>query len=153
MTTQSRPRRRQSFVQLLLVCMLIGAGIGVVSGLLEGLGLAVPPVVSGLVVLAVGGLVLWLSARWWIVADEAVREAHKFSWFWGGSAGMVLVGAVAVPLPPAVALSVPVPVSASEADSAPETASVPVPVSAMVAATTAVAVSAPVPVSALLAPC
>ena len=98
MTTQSRPRRRQSFVQLLLVCMLIGAGIGVVSGLLEGLGLAVPPVVSGLVVLAVGGLILWLSARWWVVADEAVREVHKFSWFWGGSAGMVLVGAVAVPL-------------------------------------------------------
>jgi hypothetical protein len=97
-TTQSRSRRRQSFVQLLLVCMLIGAGIGVVSGLLEGLGLAVPPVVSGLVVLAVGGLILWLSARWWVVADEAVREAHKFSWFWGGSAGMVLVGAVAVPL-------------------------------------------------------
>lgn len=98
MTTQSRPRRRQSFVQLLLVCMLIGAVIGAVSGLAEGLGLAVPPVVSGLVVLAVGGLILWLSARWWIVADEAVREAHKFSWFWGGSAGMVVVGAVAIPL-------------------------------------------------------
>ncbi len=98
MTTQSRPRRPQSFIQLLFVCMLIGAVIGAASGLAEGLGLAVPPVATGVGVLAIGVLILWLSARWWAVADEAVREAHKFSWFWGGSAGMIVVGAVAIPL-------------------------------------------------------
>ncbi len=98
MTTPSRPRRRQSFVQLLLVCMLIGAVAGAAGGVSTALGLAVPPLVSSLVVLAVGGVVLWLSARWWTGVDEAVREAHKFSWFWGGSAGMIVVGAVAIPL-------------------------------------------------------
>lgn len=98
MTTPSRPRRPQSFVNLLLVCMLIGLVVGAASGLAEGLGLAVPPVVTGVGVLAIGGVILWLSARWWRVADEAVREAHKFSWFWGGSAGMIVAGAVAIPL-------------------------------------------------------
>ncbi len=98
MTAPSRPRRPQSLVKLLLVCMLIGMIVGAFGGLAEGLGLAVPPVVTGVVVLAIGAVILWLSARWWIVADEAVREAHKFSWFWGGSAGMIVVGAVAIPL-------------------------------------------------------
>lgn len=98
MTTQAPARRRQSFIRLLLVCMVIGAVVGAVGGLAEGLGLAVPPLVTGGVVLAIGALILWLSARWWVVADEAVREAHKFSWFWGGSAGMIVVGAITIPL-------------------------------------------------------
>ncbi len=98
MTAPSRPRRPQSFLSLLLVCMLIGMIVGAFGGLAEGLGFSAPPIVTGVVVLAIGVIILWLSARWWIVADEAVREAHKFSWFWGGSAGMVVVGAVAIPL-------------------------------------------------------
>jgi hypothetical protein len=27
---------------------------------------------------------------WWKKVDEAVREAHKWAWFWGGSVGMML---------------------------------------------------------------
>lgn len=32
---------------------------------------------------------------YWSRIDEAAREAHKASWFWGGSAGLGLIGAVA----------------------------------------------------------
>jgi hypothetical protein len=27
---------------------------------------------------------------WWAKVDEAVKEAHKWAWFWGGSLGMML---------------------------------------------------------------
>ncbi|AYV48981.1 hypothetical protein CFHF_02135 [Caulobacter flavus] len=47
-----------------------------------------------LAVVAVMALMLWLCARWWRVADEAAREAHKWSWYWGGSTGLA---AAAVP--------------------------------------------------------
>lgn len=98
MPTQSPARRRPSFIKLLLTCAVIGAVMGAAGGLADGLGLTVPLVVSSAAVLVLGVLILWLSARWWVGVDEAVREAHKFSWFWGGSAGMVVVGAVALPL-------------------------------------------------------
>jgi hypothetical protein len=28
---------------------------------------------------------------WWRNIDEAAREAHKWSWYWGGSAGLCIV--------------------------------------------------------------
>ena len=31
-----------------------------------------------------------LLILWWKQADEAVREAHKTAWFWGGGIGVVL---------------------------------------------------------------
>ncbi|KSB89510.1 hypothetical protein AS593_16025 [Caulobacter vibrioides] len=43
-------------------------------------------------VVAVMALMLWLCARWWSAADEAAREAHKWSWYWGGSTGLALAG-------------------------------------------------------------
>lgn len=33
-------------------------------------------------------LALPYSLWWWKRADEAVKEAHKWAWFWGGSLGM-----------------------------------------------------------------
>lgn len=98
MTTQSPARRRPSFIKLLLTCAAIGVVMGAAGGLADGLGLTVPLIVSSAAILALGVVILWLSARWWGGVDEAVREAHKFSWFWGGSAGMIVVGAVALPL-------------------------------------------------------
>lgn len=38
---------------------------------------------------------LWLGAAWMKSIDEAAQEAHKASWYWGGSAGMA-VGMVAI---------------------------------------------------------
>ncbi len=35
----------------------------------------------------VGLPLMWV---WWRKVDEAVREAHKWAWFWGGSIGIML---------------------------------------------------------------
>lgn len=35
----------------------------------------------------IGLPLMWV---WWHKVDEAVREAHKWAWFWGGSVGMML---------------------------------------------------------------
>ena len=32
------------------------------------------------------------SLRWWKEADEAVKEAHKTGWYWGGSGGLAVAG-------------------------------------------------------------
>lgn len=46
---------------------------------------------------------LWLGAAWMKSIDEAAQEAHKASWYWGGSAGMAAggVGVILATLPPA----------------------------------------------------
>ena len=36
---------------------------------------------------------IWVGAIWMRSIDEAAQEAHKWSWYWGGSCGMA-VGAV-----------------------------------------------------------
>lgn len=38
---------------------------------------------------------LWLGAAWMRSIDEAAQEAHKASWYWGGTAGMA-VGMIAI---------------------------------------------------------
>lgn len=48
-------------------------------------------------VLAVIGFVVSVgsmqaSMRWWKEADEAVKEAHKTGWYWGGSSGLAVGG-------------------------------------------------------------
>ena len=48
-------------------------------------------------IMAVVGLVLSIgsmqaSLRWWKEADEAVKEAHKTGWYWGGSGGLAVAG-------------------------------------------------------------
>lgn len=48
--------------------------------------------------LVTGAVTLWMGWRWWQAVDEAVREAHKTSWYWGGSVGLVVVGMCALPL-------------------------------------------------------
>lgn len=91
-------RRRASFSRVLLICAGLGAIAGGASALLGALGLVVEPLAYGVAVLAAGAAALWFSLRWWQAVDEGVREAHKTSWFWGGSAGLVVVGAAALAL-------------------------------------------------------
>ncbi|MFT4251663.1 MAG: hypothetical protein QM608_04180 [Caulobacter sp.] len=71
---------------------------GIVGGVLMVLGRK-SPLAAGLSELAVAGVMvvvmvmtLWLTARWWRAADEMVREAHKWAWYWGGSAGIAAGG-------------------------------------------------------------
>ncbi|MDZ4375609.1 MAG: hypothetical protein U1C74_29870 [Phenylobacterium sp.] len=69
---------------------LLGVGLG--AGLLLGLhefGDFTLPIWA--TVLVIGGFVaasLFLSWKWWQRLDEVAREAHKFAWYWGGSAGL-----------------------------------------------------------------
>ena len=60
------------------------AGRGVVSGVLAAKMLFAFVIVSMVAALP-------LAFRWWSKVDEAVREAHKWAWFWGGSTGLLLV--------------------------------------------------------------
>lgn len=41
---------------------------------------------------------LQASYRWWKEADEAVKEAHKSGWYWGGSMGLAIAGGIAAVL-------------------------------------------------------
>lgn len=66
-----------------------GVGTVFLSDLPGQAGLILTVVVLSLVM----AVALWLCAWWWGRVDEAAREAHKWSWFWGGSCGMV-VGAI-----------------------------------------------------------
>ena len=97
-STPTARRRRASFPRVMLICIGLGALAGAASALLGALGLVSEPLAYGLAVLAAGVGALWFSLRWWQAVDEGVREAHKTSWFWGGSTGMLVVGAAALAL-------------------------------------------------------
>jgi hypothetical protein len=78
---------------------LVGMAVGtLVLGLVVGLGAAFLSDVPGqigvlltaiLLALGMAGA-MWLGMGWWRRVDEAAREAHKWSWFWGGSCGMAV---------------------------------------------------------------
>lgn len=83
----NRPPGLRSFAGVMGVSLLIGAVTGVAVAILEDGGNAVSRL--GILAVLVIGLaaVLWVCFRWWARLDEAAREAHKWAWFWGGSAG------------------------------------------------------------------
>ncbi len=64
-----------------------GAAMGVANSM--GIGFDAVLWVGGLLMILGTPFVLW----WWKHADEAVREAHKWAWFWGGGTGL-LVGLI-----------------------------------------------------------
>lgn len=81
--------------------LAVTAAATLVLGVLGGIGAALlseRPGPGGM--LLTGGFISLMLAAvfavsiwWWRRVDEAAREAHKWSWFWGGSCGM-LVGFV-----------------------------------------------------------
>lgn len=84
----------------LFFASMIGAGViaGGAIAIIEALGFQIPPLIAGLAAVGVGGASLLWSRRWWARVDEAVREAHKTSWYWGGSVGIIIVMALAAAL-------------------------------------------------------
>ncbi|MFN3837275.1 MAG: hypothetical protein ACK4MI_06110 [Brevundimonas sp.] len=66
--------------------MIGGFGAGFLSDL-PGVGGLVG---SGAFLVVVMAAALAVSVWWWRRLDEASREAHKWAWYWGGSAGMML---------------------------------------------------------------
>jgi len=97
-TGKSTTARRSGLGMFML--SLIGCGMiaGGVIALLENVGIVLPAWLAGLAAVAVGGLTMLWSRGWWSRVDEAVREAHKTAWYWGGSLGMVPVMGLAAGL-------------------------------------------------------
>jgi hypothetical protein len=94
----SPPKRRRRFGLLTIVglTLVIGLAVGFISGLIETLGGSGTKALQASV-LGIGVVLgLLISIRWWRDADEAVREAHKWAWYWGGSAGIAVVVALFV---------------------------------------------------------
>ena len=52
---------------------------------------------------------LWVGLKWMSSIDEAAQEAHKWAWYWGGSSGMAVGGALVImaSLPQAAAINIP----------------------------------------------
>lgn len=77
--------------RLLLMLAFIGAATGMAIALtalrMETGLLSVAISVVGFVI-SVGSL--QASLRWWKEADEAVKEAHKSGWYWGGTGGLAV---------------------------------------------------------------
>jgi hypothetical protein len=99
MTTGKSTLARRSGLGVFMVS-LIGCGViaGAAIALLENVGILLPAWLAGLAAVVVGGLTMLWSRRWWSRVDEAVREAHKTAWYWGGSVGMVPVMGLAATL-------------------------------------------------------
>lgn len=78
--------------------LAVVAGATLALGLIGGIGAALlseQPGLGGLFltggfIALVMGAALLVSVWWWRRMDEAAREAHKWSWFWGGSCGMLV---------------------------------------------------------------
>lgn len=96
MSGQRLARRR--LVVTLVASFAAAMVMGIAAAFLADVGKARPEfagyslVAISLSVIVVMALMLWLCARWWRAADEAAREAHKWSWYWGGSTGLALGG-------------------------------------------------------------
>lgn len=89
---------------LFIIGALCGVGFAMLEDMTEAGGLSFGPGLMAIVVLA-GILMIatfWLGARWMKSIDEAAQEAHKWSWYWGGSvglaAGMVLTFVGSLPM-------------------------------------------------------
>jgi hypothetical protein len=66
----------------------VGLGAGLLLGFHEFGDFTLPLWGTVLVIAGVVGASLLLSWKWWQRLDEVAREAHKFAWYWGGSAGL-----------------------------------------------------------------
>lgn len=73
------------------IALAAGAVLGGAIGLIDNGDL--PPIANFagfLLAFAAGGVVIYACLRWWQALDEAAQEAHKWAWWWGGSAGVVV---------------------------------------------------------------
>jgi hypothetical protein len=91
---------RFSPVALLLSLLAVGLVFGAVLGYADAVSggrIMGTPATAGLAAAAAVAFILWGTIVYWRRLDEAAREAHKWAWFWGGSAGMC-IGFVVLPL-------------------------------------------------------
>ncbi len=83
-------RRPFGYGRLLLYSVLAGMVLGGVNAVAEIFAGDYLKPVQVAIVAVVLVAIMAASLLWWRDADEAVREAHKWAWFWGGSVGISL---------------------------------------------------------------
>jgi hypothetical protein len=71
---------------------LMGAAVGIAIAVRIGGGL--PDWAQLMVLLVVFSGATAFTIAWWNLLDEVAREAHKFAWYWGGSAGLTVAAIV-----------------------------------------------------------
>lgn len=77
-------------IAVLLLLFLVGTAVSYGS---VSVGASVPILMGGVAILLMTGA-FWVGVLWMRSIDEAAREAHKWAWYWGGTAGMSLGGAL-----------------------------------------------------------
>ncbi|MCA0367099.1 MAG: hypothetical protein LCH57_03420 [Proteobacteria bacterium] len=85
-----KPLGAAGVIGLVVALFVLGVGAGIGAAFLSdqpGVGGLVG---SGAFLIAVMAAVLVVTIWWWRRLDEAAREAHKWAWYWGGSAGMAV---------------------------------------------------------------
>ncbi|NBB15735.1 hypothetical protein GVN21_10250 [Caulobacter sp. SLTY] len=89
---QPRQRRNRIMLAIALIGAIAGVVVAFISLRIENslLGLPIAFAALGLSLLS-----LHATRRWWGDVDEAVREAHKTGWYWGGSVGLGVAGGIA----------------------------------------------------------
>jgi len=104
-----RSQRARSFIArgagfMLLILAVVFARIGAHDG-------------WAMWVAAVLGMIsaFWIGGAWMASIDEAAQEAHKWSWYWGGSGGMAIGGVLVILAATPVARDWPAPVILGEA--------------------------------------
>ncbi|MFW2341425.1 hypothetical protein [Brevundimonas sp.] len=86
-----RKRRRLGYLGMMGLCLVLGLVVGTLAALIDAVGGAATDALQTGLIIVCTVIVAGICIVWWRDADEAVREAHKWAWYWGGSAGMALV--------------------------------------------------------------
>ena len=92
MTASDGPRRKLGSAGRFWILLALSLVLGVLfSGLhtwLDHVDAMPGPILSAVILFVLFGVLIAATVWWWVRADEAVREAHKWAWYWGGSIGM-----------------------------------------------------------------
>jgi len=83
----NKPPGLRFFAVFFGVSLLLGLTIGLADVILDQVGNPVSRLGILAALVTAFAAAVWLSLRWWSRLDEAAREAHKWAWYWGGSAG------------------------------------------------------------------
>lgn len=84
------PKRKKplGYASVLGLCLIFGLIVGGATGFINDMGGEIAGPLRAILLAITVVFVLGVSLIWWRGADEAVRESHKWAWYWGGSVGI-----------------------------------------------------------------